>query len=110
MRGPLVALALLLGACTSGATPASTATPEPRTVEGIVLSVEAGSSPAEVPGFTLRTDAGETLEFRVGALEVGGAAFPAAHLREHQAAGHPIRVGYREESGQLVAFRLEDAD
>ena len=105
--GTLVVLTLALAACTSGATP--TPPSEPKAVTGIVLSIEPGSSPADVVGFTLRTATGELLEFRVGALEVGGAAFPAAHLHEHQAVGEPIRVAYREKSGQLVAIRLEDA-
>lgn len=111
MRAPIVvlALALAVAGCGSGTTPSPSPTTGPATVTGIVLAVEPGGSPADVPGFTLRTATGEELRFRVGTLEVGGEAFPAAHLHEHLAAGEPIRVTYREESGELVAVRLEDA-
>jgi hypothetical protein len=90
-------LALLIVACGSGQ----------RSASGIVISV-AGSSPAEISTFTLRTDEGELLDFEIGTLQTGGQSFPAAHLREHQASASPIEVLYRVEDGRRIALRLSD--
>ena len=62
----------------------------------------------DVRGFAIRTTDGRTVEFRVGQLE-NAAEFPPGHLGEHQATSIPIRVTYREEAGERVAIRLEDA-
>ncbi len=78
------------------------------TSTGIVVAVES-TSPVAVSGFTLRTADGRLEQYAVGILETGGAAFPAAHLREHLASLLPIVVTYRLETGRRVAIRLEDA-
>lgn len=75
---------------------------------GVVVAVDAPTA-TDVRGFTLRTDAGELLSFRVGRLEIVGGAFPAAHLREHLRTLVPIIVVYRIENGERVAVRLADA-
>lgn len=63
---------------------------------------------AKVTGFRLRTDDGTELELRIGILE-NGAEFPPGHLAEHMALGTPIRVFFRDEGGERVVYRLEDA-
>ena len=75
---------------------------------GIVTSIDSGGL-TDVRGFTLRTDGGRELVFRIGALE-NGTEFPPGHLTEHQSLASLIRVWYRTEGGELVAFRLEDAE
>ena len=79
-----------------------------RTASGLVLTVQ-GSTPADVSSFTLRTAEGEVLEFEVGRLAIGGDAFPASHLREHQAGAQPIEVRYVMDDGRRVAVRLTDS-
>lgn len=78
------------------------------TARGVVVAVDAPTA-TDVRGFTLRTDDGRLLTFRVGRLEITGDAFPAAHLREHLRTLVPIVVAYRVENGELVAIRLADA-
>ena len=80
----------------------------PRQTEtGLVTAVDA-SSLTNVRGFTIRTDDGRTVVFRIGALE-NPAQFAPGHLLEHRATGVKIVVTYRHENGELVAIRLEDA-
>ena len=79
----------------------------PQTDSGLVTAVEA-SGLTNVRGFTIRTDDGRTVVFRIGVLE-NGAQFPPGHLLEHRATGVKIVVTYRPENGELVAVRLEDA-
>jgi hypothetical protein len=81
--------------------------PAPRTETGVVVAVNAASL-TDVRGFTIRTADGRTVEFRVGQLE-NGAQFPPGHLGEHEATAVPIVVTYRDENGERVAIRLEDA-
>jgi hypothetical protein len=81
--------------------------PAPRTEVGVVISVESISL-TNVRGFTIRTADGRTVAFRVGQLE-NGATFPPGHLGEHAATAVPIVVTYRDENGERVAIRLEDA-
>jgi hypothetical protein len=81
--------------------------PAPRTEVGVVVSVDSVSL-TDVRGFSIRTPDGRTVEFRVGQLE-NGAQFPPGHLGEHQATAAPILVTYRNEEGERVAIRLEDA-
>jgi hypothetical protein len=78
-----------------------------QTETGLVVSVDA-SSLTDVRGFSIRTSDGRTVVFRIGVLE-NGAAFPPGHLLEHQATGVKVVVTYREDNGELVAIRLEDA-
>ncbi|MDQ3492209.1 MAG: hypothetical protein M3452_02970 [Chloroflexota bacterium] len=95
-------LALLLTACGSGLS-------QIQTVEGLVVEVES-DSPVAIDAFTLRTDQGEQLHFSLGGVDFGHGAFPATHLREHQALAQPVRVSYRAEGGVNLVVRLEDAD
>lgn len=76
-------------------------------VEGVVVAVDS-SGLAQVRGFTLRQPGGETLEFRLGALE-NAVEFPPGHLAEHQATAQRVTVIYRMESKERFAVRLEDA-
>jgi hypothetical protein len=76
-------------------------------VEGIVIRVES-SGLTDVQGFALRTNDGQTLEFRLGPLE-NGAQFPPGHLAEHQANSAPVRVFFRLEGADRVAFWIQDA-
>jgi hypothetical protein len=80
----------------------------PRQTEtGLVIAVDS-SGLTDVRGFTIRTDDGRTVVFRIGALE-NGAQFPPGHLLEHRATGVKVVVTYRQANGQLVAIRLDDA-
>ncbi len=81
--------------------------PAPRTEIGVVVSVDAVSL-TDVRGFSIRTADGRTVNFRVGPLE-NGAEFPPGHLAEHAVTAMPILVTYRDEDGERVAVRLEDA-
>jgi len=93
----LLVASLVLGACGDAGKAAA----------GIVVAVDAPVG--EVTGFTLRTQQGDTMVLVIGALEVDGAAFPAAHLAEHAVTQAPIAVAYRVENGVNVAHRLVDA-
>ncbi len=93
------------GGVASGGSPGASAVPSP--VVGVVIKVESAGLD-KVSGFTLRTDAGQTLPMSIGVLE-NGAQVPPGHLAEHLATGAPIRVWFRPENGALVAYRIEDA-
>jgi hypothetical protein len=62
----------------------------------------------DVRGFTLRATDGTETRFRMGVLE-NGAQFSPGHLVEHQATAEPVRVRFREEGGERVAYRIDDA-
>jgi hypothetical protein len=81
--------------------------PAPRTELGVVVSVDAVSL-TDVRGFAIRTADGRIVVFRVGSLE-NAAEFPPGHLAEHAVTAAPILVTYRDEDGEHVAIRLEDA-
>ena len=81
--------------------------PPRRTETGLVTAVDA-TSLTNVRGFTIRTDDGRTVVFRIGALE-NPAQFAPGHLLEHRATGVKIVVTYHQENGDLVAIRLDDA-
>lgn len=98
IRSLLLGLAVMLAACG----------PAPQTVAGFVVDVKS-TSLTQVDSFTLRTQEGQELLFRVGPLELDGGAFPAGHLREHMALNQAVAVAYREEDGERVAYRLVDA-
>jgi len=122
----LLAVASLLAACGSPATTPPESSEEPSTaaspgrsagasavvvpespVAGVVIAVESRGL-NDVRGFTLRSNAGETLVFVMGELE-NAADFPPGHLTEHQAAAAPVLVFFRDKTGSLVAYRIEDA-
>jgi hypothetical protein len=75
---------------------------------GIVIAAT-GPSVASVTDFTLRTYDGQTLQFKVGVLDVNN-GLPAPHLREHLASGIPIYVTYHVDNGVNVATRYVDAE
>jgi hypothetical protein len=85
----------------------SFARPAGRTETGVVIAVDRVSL-ADVRGFTLRTADGRTVVFRLGPLENAG-QFAPGHLGEHQATATPILVTYRDEGGERLVYRLEDA-
>ena len=78
-----------------------------KTEVGIVVFVDSVSL-TDVRRFAIRTGDGRTVEFTVGTLE-NGPQFPPGHLGEHEATAVPVRVTYRDENGEHVAVRLEDA-
>jgi hypothetical protein len=81
--------------------------PGRRVETGLVVAVQA-TSLTSVQGFSIRTQDGRTVDFRVGTLE-NGTQFPPGHLAEHKVSLVPIRVTYVQESGGPVAVRIEDA-
>ena len=81
--------------------------PPRQTETGVVVAVDS-TSLTDVQGFTIRTPDGRTVAFRLGQLE-NGAAFPPGHLGEHMATAVPVLVTYRDENGERVVVRLEDA-
>jgi hypothetical protein len=76
-------------------------------VVGVVTNVDS-TGLTSVSGFTLRTNDGQTLTFRIGTLE-NAADFPPGHLSEHQATSEPVKVSFRQVGNDLVVYRLEDA-
>jgi hypothetical protein len=102
-RLPLLVAALALGAVVY----AVTARPAEQSEVGVVVAVDARGL-ADVRAFSMRTDDARTIIFRIDALE-NGAEFPPGHLLEHQATSQRVRVWYRIDGAELVAFRIEDA-
>jgi hypothetical protein len=100
----LLALALLLAACS--APPAAAQT---HTVRGVLLDVE---SPGiqKVDSFTLRTDDGQELQFSTTPDFNRGVAhlMTPGHMRQHMALGDPVEVTYRDEDGAHVALSAVD--
>lgn len=82
--------------------------PATKSAAGIIVAVDQASL-TDIRSFTLRTEPGEILTFRVGALDLSSGAFPANHLREHMATAVAVAVAYTEENGERVAVRLVDA-
>jgi hypothetical protein len=74
-------------------------------VEGLIVDIQSESL-AEVRSITVQTTEGERVLFRVGELE---APVPPGHLNEHMAGALPVLVFFREEAGELVAYRIDDA-
>jgi hypothetical protein len=77
-------------------------------VTGILVKIDSLGL-TKVRGFTLRTDGGAEIPFTIGTLE-NGAEFPPGHLAEHMATSSPVRVFFREEGGEPVVYRIEDAE
>ena len=109
-----VAFAMLVLAAACGPAPTGSPTtastgPAPSLespVVGVITHVESQGLD-QVTAFSLRTDAGTIVTFRIGTLE-NGDEFPPGHLTEHQATSEPVRVFFRVEGAELVATRLED--
>lgn len=76
-------------------------------VEGVPIDIEAEGF-TQVTAFTIRTDDGAQLRFRMGPLE-NATRFPPTHLAEHLAGSTKIVVFFRPEGSDEVAYRLEDA-
>ena len=74
-------------------------------VEGLIVAID-GEGLTTVRSVTVQTTEGEQYVFRVGELEV---PVPPAHLNEHMAGALPVAVHFREEGGELVAYRIDDA-
>ncbi len=81
--------------------------PASQTETGLVVAVDS-SGLTDVRGFSIRTNDGRTVAFRIGVLE-NGAEFPPGHLLEHAATGVKVVVTYRQESGERIAIRIDDA-
>ncbi len=94
----LAALALLLAACTPATEPTAA-----KTVIGVVVAVDGDLS--EVTAFTVSVG-GEEMTFTPS--PAGDYEFPLPHLRDHLRDGAPVRVGYVDEAGALVAVSLAD--
>jgi hypothetical protein len=86
-------------------TPVTAAATSP--IDGLVIDLDAKGL-SEVTGFTLRTNEGTEIVFRMGVLE-NGTQFPPGHLAEHMATSSPVRVFFRPEDGDLLVYRIEDA-
>ena len=74
---------------------------------GIVVAVQATSLTA-VEGFSIRTEDGRTLDFRITSLE-NAATFPPGHLSEHKVSLAPVRVTFVSDGASHRAVRIEDA-
>lgn len=73
-----------------------------------IVTAATGPNSASVTDFTLRTYDGQTLQFKVGVLDVN-TGLPAPHLREHLVSGLPIFVTYHVDNGANIATRYIDA-
>ena len=82
--------------------------PPTQSAAGIVVAVDQVSL-TEVRSFTLRTEDGDVLTFRVGAVDLSNGGFPANHLREHMTTASAVAVAYTEADGERVVVRLVDA-
>ena len=82
--------------------------PATQSAAGIVVAVDQASL-TDIRSFTMRTETGEMLTFRIGALDLSSGAFPANHLREHMATASAVAVAYTDEDSEHVAVRLVDA-
>jgi hypothetical protein len=78
-----------------------------QTVTGIVVAVDS-SSVGSVDQVTVRTAAGDVLQFDVERLDLNN-GLPPQHLREHLATGIPIVIEYVVEGDRNVALRYNDA-
>lgn len=94
----LLAIALLSAACA----------PATNTATGIVVAVDQATL-TDVRSFTLRTETGDMVGFRIGDLDLSEGAFPPNHLREHMATASPVTVTYTGGDPDRVAVRLVDA-
>jgi hypothetical protein len=106
----LVAIAVIVAvaATLAGGVNRDPEAPQGEQAVGVVTSIESEGL-TDVRGFSLRTEDGRDLAFRIGSLE-NGVEFPPGHLGEHQTLRTLIRVWYRPQGSELVAFRLEDAE
>jgi hypothetical protein len=107
-RAGVVWIGLAIAALALGYVAISAFGQAPRKTEtGLVTAVDS-TGLTNVQGFTIRTDDGRTVAFKIGVLE-NGIQFPPGHLLEHRATGVKVVVTYRQENGEMVAVRIEDA-
>ena len=107
-RGAVVAAGIAVAAIAVGIVLMTLlARPPTKTEVGVVVFVDSVSL-TDVRRFAIRTTDGRTVEFTIGVLE-NGAQFPPGHLGVHEVTAEPVRVTYRDEGGEHVAVRLEDA-
>jgi hypothetical protein len=97
----VAAVAALAVACGGGSSEQS--------VVGVIIDVQS-TSLTSIERVTLRSDAGETLVFRIApdAARDPVEGFVPGHLRSHAVLAEKVKVFYREEGGELLALRLED--
>ena len=76
-------------------------------IEGVPIDIDAEGF-TKITAFTIRTDDGQELRFRMGPLE-NATEFPPTHLAEHLAGSTRIVVSFRPEGSDEVAYRIEDA-
>ena len=107
-RRPWAHLGLALVTCIVMALAATACDDGGQVTTGIVIDVRS-SGPATVTGFTLRTDDGRLMSFRVGETGTGDGAFPSVHLRDHLASSQRVAVRYVATDDGLLAIRLADA-
>ena len=82
------------------------ASPPPSSpVRGVLTGVQT-SPGGDAERVTLEDDDGNAYEFRVE-FEAG-AGFPAAHLEEHRSGRLPVRISFRRDGDDLIAFRIDD--
>ena len=96
---------MLVSSCASACGCSSFAPESP--VDGVVIAVDAASL-TDIRSFAIATQGGGRIDFKLGTLE-NATQFSPSHLKEHQATSEPIRVWFRIENGDRVAYRLEDA-
>ena len=76
-------------------------------VTGVVAGIQSEGID-RVRSFSVRTDAGQIVQFDFGIMQ-NAAEFPPGHLAEHQATGQRVKVFYLEQGGSRVAVRIDDA-
>ena len=108
--GLLLIAAVLIAACGSGtSSPLAGETPDfSSPVVGVVVAVDSAGL-SDVRSFSLRTDSGFAIELQLADPLENATEFPLGHLGEHLASSELVRVWFREEAGDRVAYRIEDA-
>lgn len=107
-KGFALALLMVVAATTAAAILASRGSERPElTVTGVVAGIESEGLD-RVRSFSLRTDAGQIVQFEFGTLQ-NAAEFPPGHLAEHQATGQRVKVSFLLQGESKVAVRIDDA-
>ena len=106
--GFAVALIVVLAATGVAAILASRGSERPElSLTGVVAGIESEGLD-RVRSFSVRTDAGQVVQFDFGILQ-NAAEFPPGHLAEHQATGQRVTVFYLQQGESRVAVRIDDA-
>ncbi len=107
-RGQALALGLASVLLTFG--PGCATAAPTRTVRGVVIDVD-GASLQRFNSFTVRTDAGEVLQFKPAPefYQASAHVMSPGHVREHMALAVPVQVTYRRaDDGTLLALAASD--